>query len=437
MGRASGPIWLELLVFRPILVGWREGYRGHTFRVLGRSGPSLVDLATSPVHVSQAGATVAVQPHDVIGWAVFGDIGGLHARDRLESRDAPAVPERALNDAAIEYLRARDVSEGAACLGSAGCDEAGLCVFDAPLPPSDAITLVSQVEPTLGERLAVLRQPADAPFSVRPALNISEFVEAETSYEELMTVRQRLEHPDLQLFEDKIRLRRELLPEVGVASTPSIHISYEDAHVVPHLVDRRGFVVKPSHMSESQFVFVVQDGIHLLQQAWGHPGPWVSPEEIQAAVDSFMNLTAKDWECRALLSARPGVIVEELVLAQDSQGKLSVDEYKFYTVWGEVVFGENVPFSFGTAMEIARNGQVYSAKVACPPMCPAPCYAEMVRLAEKVAKGARADFLRVDLLVRGRCEALFVSEVELFPASDFSPELKAEVAKRWRKGYGV
>lgn len=252
-----------------------------------------------------------------------------------------------------------------------------------------------------------------------------------------MTLRQRLYHPDLGLFEDKIRLRRQLLPEVGVPSTPSIHLSNTDFEVGRHLAGRRAFVVKPSHMSESQFVFVVRDGVNLLQQAWGYPDPRVTPEQIQAAVRIFVNRTALDWECRSLVAARQGVVVEELVLAEDDNGKFRVDEYKFYTIWGEVLFGESVPFSSGAAMEISRDGQIWTSKVSCPPLCRAACYTEMVALAEKVARGARTDFLRVDVLVHGRCEGLYVSEVELFPASDFSPQLKEMVAQRWRHGYGV
>ncbi|CAK0806570.1 unnamed protein product, partial [Prorocentrum cordatum] len=121
----------------------------------------------------------------------------------------------------------------------------------------------------------------------------------------------------------------------------------------------------------------------------------------------------------------------------DSRGKLSVDEYKFYTVWGQVMFGESVPFSSGAAMEISRDGQVLTSVLPCPPVCLSPCYDQMVQKAEQIAQGARTDFLRVDLLVHGKCDGLYVSEVELYPASDFSAPLKELVAQQWRKGYGI
>lgn len=194
-------------------------------------------------------------------------------------------------------------------------------------------------------------------------------------------------------------------------------------------------MVKPSHMSESQNVFVMHNGMNLLRQAWGWPGT-SSIEEIQAAVHQFSEQSALDWECKALVASKPGVIVEELVLAEVG-GRLAVDEFKFYTVFGKVAFGEEIFSSAGTVMEIDRDGQILTNKMECPPFCVRPCYAEMVEIAEKVATHARADFLRVDVLVQGSCSGLYVSEVELFPASDFSPFLKEAVAARWREGYAV
>jgi len=454
-GETSGPVWMELIAVRPILVGWRRGFHGRTFRILGGTGPTLVDLSpgspTSPsgnmrtvrVRVQQSSSVppLALQPHDVVGWGVYDAVEAPAATARATSRMVSASDEQLPEEA---------------CLRTLGCDAEGLCVFDTLLEstplrvndsassaPGTSVFAVVEVVPELGPRRHYERPAqkhlgttaAAPPFMVRPALDISNFVDATTSYEEFMTFRNRLDHPDLGLFEDKIRLRLELLPEVGVRATPSIHLSYSDTNILRHIEGRRAFVVKPSHMSESQLVFVVRDGVDMLRRAWGHPSG-VTAAEIQRAADTFLSRKALDWECRALTGARPGIIVEELMLAEDAEGKLRVDEYKFYIVWGEVVFGENVPFSSGTAMEVARDGTVLTTKFPCPPICVASCYAEMVRLAEQVARGARTDYLRVDLLVNGRCEGLYVSEVELFPASDFDPALKSIVADRWRAGYG-
>mmetsp|Transcript_1906 Transcript_1906/g.5438 ORF Transcript_1906/g.5438 Transcript_1906/m.5438 type:complete len:735 (+) Transcript_1906:1-2205(+) len=406
-GHASKPFWMELLFIRPISVGWKQGYKGRTYKVLGSSGPVLVDLSSGTAHVSSP-AVLNVQPQDLFGWGLFDDPSAAGAADVEAGSD-----------------RAR-------CLGAKGCDEAGLCVFDEPVKENT----ISSITAELGPRPPMPRRQPQAPYQVRPALDLTAYVEPTTSYEEFMSLRQKLKHPDLGHFEDKIRLRRELLPSIGAPATPSIHLSNTDFEVGRFLEGRRSFVVKPSHMSESQFVFVVRDGVNLLQQAWGHPDPRATTEEIERAVKTFRNSTALDWECRALVGLQPGVVVEELILGESPSGKLSVDEYKFYAVWGEVAIGESVPFSSGAVMEIARNGEILTTKMPCPPWCVSECYADMVTLAEKVARNARTDFLRVDILVKGRCEGLFVSEVELFPASDFSIELKRIIAARWRWGYG-
>ena len=151
---------------------------------------------------------------------------------------------------------------------------------------------VAKLDANLRPPLAVERRNGVVPYNVRESLNISEYLEPDTTYEELMTLRQRLEHPDNQIFEDKIRLRRELLVAVGVKATPGIHLSNTDFHVMPHLKDRQGFVVKPSHMSESQNVFVVRNSVNLLQQAWGFPPDacLTSHEDIQSTVDHGLSV---------------------------------------------------------------------------------------------------------------------------------------------------
>eukprot|EP00928_Gymnodinium_smaydae_P045507 TRINITY_DN30333_c0_g1_i1.p1 TRINITY_DN30333_c0_g1~~TRINITY_DN30333_c0_g1_i1.p1 ORF type:complete len:554 (-),score=56.55 TRINITY_DN30333_c0_g1_i1:88-1749(-) len=404
--------WIEMLVLRPILVGWRQGYKGRTFRIIGSSGPLRPDLARQ-VRVAQSTALplgLPLRPGDVVGWRHY------------FSEEVGAEGEVDLTDA--------DGDDAPWCIGSKGCDDTGLCKFHARLPPGAPSWKVS-IE-------AWPRSPprSKSVYKVLKGLDLSGQVEANTTYEEFMTLRSELHDPSLHLFEDKIRLRRELLPSLGVEATPSILLTNsEPEKVLASIQGRSSYVVKPSHMSESQNVFVVRDGIDLLRRAWGQPDPVATPELIQATVGSFMQTTALDWECQALVSVPPGVVVEELVLSTLG-GALSVDEYKFYTVWGEVVFGESVPFSSGAAMWIDREGNVFVSRSTCPPHCVAPCYKEMVQMAEKVAAGAKTDFLRVDILISGHCEGLYVSEVELYPASEFDPVLRDAISSRWRQGYG-
>ena len=132
---------------------------------------------------------------------------------------------------------------------------------------------------------------------------------------------------------------------------------------------------------------------------------------LEDAVNSFSTKTALEWECRALVSSKPGVIVEELVLATKaldvlepnrskkdqlffggrcpwqifggriqarklwvqfffcflffcwSVGPSVVGVARFYTSWGVTIFAENIPFSSGAVMEISRQGHILTTKV--------------------------------------------------------------------------
>lgn len=404
---ASGPQWVELLALRPIYVGWRQGYKGRTFRVIGGTGPFLADFIGDGYAQIQQPGRLHVREGDVLGWRHWG----------VSQKDGGSVV----------------VDPGLATIWcqSAVCDEAGLCQFKDSMPRGD---------PYVGISAEVWPEPSPTPLlgrmPIMPALDLSGLITANTTYEEFLTIRSKIQHPSLHLFEDKIRLRQELLPSIGVEATPSILLTNtEPERVLESIRGKEAYVVKPSHMSESQNVFVVRDGINILQQAWGHPAPQVTPEAIQNAVLDFMHTSALDWECSALVSVRPGVVVEELIMSTTG-GSLMVDEYKFYVVWGVVVFGESVPFSSGTVSWIDIMGNILQSRGSCPPYCVAPCYTRMVDIAERVARAAKTDFLRVDILIDGQCDGLYISELELFPASEFDFYLRQEVASRWRRGYG-
>jgi len=170
-----------------------------------------------------------------------------------------------------------------------------------------------------------------------------------------MTLRQGLGHADLSVFVDKIQLRRDLLPSIGVKSTPSYYMSNTDFNLVHHVQRHRDVVVKPSHLTSSRSVYVIRNRT-LFLNAWNvtDVGRRVSAQEVQYAVNVFRRVVANASDGHALHAAPPGVIVEELILGihrncpvEDLTVQLSspecfdqwvVFEFKCFTVWGEVVF---------------------------------------------------------------------------------------------------
>merc|ERR1711871_756743 len=65
------------------------------------------------------------------------------------------------------------------------------------------------------------------------------------------------------------------------------------------------------------------------------------------------------------------------------------------------------------------------------------CLLKTISITERVAQAANADHLRVDVLARGTCEELYVSECELFPSVMFPFEVRQFLRNRWLYGYGV
>mmetsp|Transcript_18341 Transcript_18341/g.59568 ORF Transcript_18341/g.59568 Transcript_18341/m.59568 type:complete len:562 (+) Transcript_18341:1039-2724(+) len=299
--------------------------------------------------------------------------------------------------------------------------------------------------------------------NIRSSLDLYGLVDASTTYEEFMTLRQRLDAVDLRNFEDKIRLRRNLLQPLGVLHTPTFYMSNEDPNILEHIVALESYVVKPTHMTESEHVAVVHRGHHIFDvqlngEVVRQAGELADPNLLQKRVLDAWNRTAYEWECKAVVSATPGVIVESLVLAKLDPGwpeKERVEEVRCHVIWGEAlavewsvgrkgssVFVTDIDDkgrkSFSTVshwisqMEdlsiLDPDGWVETVMMKCIPMAQLQ--------AQRVASAVGADHLRVDFLVEGNCDQIYVSEVELFPAVPFHAKVMEVIEKRWRYGYG-
>jgi len=300
--------------------------------------------------------------------------------------------------------------------------------------------------------------------NLRPALDVGRHVGPHTTYEELMTLRQGLSSPDLRLFEDKVQLRQGLLQPLGVAHTPTIYMSNTDPNILPHIAGRQDYVVKPTHMTESENVAVVRGGRHFFDiKVGGKPvgvaGEPVNETLLQSRVLAAWSETAFEWECQAVVSARPGVIVEQIVLATMDPGapdKSRVEEARCHVVWGRTMAVEWAIGRHGSiviAIEKDRLGrhtigtesiwaQALGNDAFADPdgwvaNVQGKCLSVVMKQAERVAVGARVDHLRVDFLVEGACDRVYVSEVELFPAVPFGPDTMGAIEQRWRYGYGV
>ena len=125
-------------------------------------------------------------------------------------------------------------------------------------------------------------------------------------------------------------------------------------------------------------------------------------------VDSF-SLRAMEDECASSVNAKPGVMVEELVLGDDG----AVCEVQCFTAWGECV-----------SWNLAKCDVDKS------------CLDRARLVIEQAASVLGADFVRLDALIRGSCEAVFLSELELYPGNNLSHLDQIKLMRKLLHGYG-
>jgi len=240
-------------------------------------------------------------------------------------------------------------------------------------------------------------------------------------------------------------------------------MSNTDPNILEHIAGRSHYVVKPTHMTEGEYIAVVHSGRHAFDvREDGKParlaGEPVDEALLQQRVLDAWNKTAYAWECKAVVAARPGVIVEKLVLATMDPGAPDierVEEARCHVVWGRTMAVEWAIGRQGSlvlAMQVDRVGRhsmgtdgmwavhMGANSFADPDgwatLVQKQCLPKIMKTAERVASGARVDHLRVDFLIEGLCDEVYVSELELFPAVPFEPKTMAAIEQRWRYGYG-
>merc|ERR1712078_464667 len=227
-------------------------------------------------------------------------------------------------------------------------------------------------------------------------------------------------------FESKIEMRR-FLAAHGGPTTPTIFSSNSDPHIRDHIADKKDYVVKATHLSEGQHVFLVREGrlvkAHDLNGTGSQHVETIACKGIPSEqctgsalaeyiegliVDSF-SLHAMDAESAKLVDATLGVMVEELVLGDDG----AVCEVQCLTTWGKCV-----------SWNLAKCDVDKS------------CLDDVRLVIERAAFSLRADFVRVDVLIRGQCEAVFLSEVEIYPGNQLSRLEQMKLMRSFLHGYG-
>ncbi|CAE7420798.1 rnhA [Symbiodinium necroappetens] len=264
----------------------------------------------------------------------------------------------------------------------------------------------------------------DLDDAVMPAFDIEDGTHSDLGLFDLMRQREDSESPGLRRFSDKVLFKTWMLQE-AIPIAEIFHMSNESPDVLAALgsLKTQRFVAKPTHLAATSYVYVMKDGINLVN------GQSLSHEEINSGLrEAWNERHVDDW---ATESTRPGVLIEELVESSERQGR-TPDELKCQTFWGKLFFcewtfvqnmssGDEGSARFDDAHQqgdraqpalghqacgipnFASNGYIFRDGscldcVAAPPLT-GEAWKRMVSTIETIARGS--DHIRIDVFVPG------------------------------------
>ncbi len=222
------------------------------------------------------------------------------------------------------------------------------------------------------------------------------------TWKEFLKIRNKLRWEGLVKYVDKIE-QQKMAKEVGL-EVPKTYIASRDK--VPFIDIISGlpsYVAKMTHMSLSQGLIIVKDGVNMVT---GKP---ISPEQVQESVYKFLEKKPRKVESWALHQVQPGFMIQEYI-----PDRLEV---KIQTIFGRAVIGEWRGGESNTKTtnvwgRYNRYGNRLDSSGKAPEWWP-----KAIAAAELMAKGS--DALRVDFLVRENGE-LLLNELEIWPESNWA-----------------
>lgn len=300
------------------------------------------------------------------------------------------------------------------------------------------------------------------PAPLTPEFDLSSGVHPEMGLYDLMRLREDSEAAGLHRYSDKVRFKTRLLQE-GVPVPKILYMSNESpqiGHVLQNLGTTR-FVAKPTHLAATSFVYVMRDGVNLVN------GQTTSLAEVEAGLaEAWHDRHVDDW---ATESTTPGVIVEELVEppARDGQPGSTPDELKCQTFFGEMLYcewvfvrnmttgedgsehfmgahlaGDRAQPSMGHKAcgipNFESKGYIFKDRscFGCAEQVPlsTDAWQRLVEIVEKVAVGT--DHIRIDIFVTPSGEPVVnEANISFLKISKLPSVLVEEMRRRWLEGY--
>lgn len=242
---------------------------------------------------------------------------------------------------------------------------------------------------------------------IKEEFNIKGYWYEGMSWKHFLKIRNALQRDALVPYVDKIQ-QQQLAKEVGLEVPKTFIATHEMTPIAELLKNLPSYVAKMTHLSYSEGLIIVKDGINIIT---GEP---ITPEEVEQRIFASLSSTPRQVESWALHQVKPGFLVQEYIPNRM--------EVKIQTIWGKAVIGEwrgGESYTATTRIwgRYDRAGNKVDGKWEAPEWWP-----KAIEAAELMAKDT--DALRVDFLVRENGE-LLLNELEIWPESNWTSMIPA------------
>jgi hypothetical protein len=333
-----------------------------------------------------------------------------------------------------------------------------------------------------GVNLALYKQEKEAeeqtkvsleaePFDLYEDFNIADQITGDEGWNDLIGYKQLLQRPSLSFYDDKVA-RKRWLPTMGYSQPRVFSLKYtheltesgnsedERMAIMDLLPTNSSYVAKPTHMSQSEGVWLVkhntEDGIThfsrpLVKGKFVTGENSLDREHLARGVSEFLHRikAGNPFEYSWLLAnVKPGIVIEEL-FTDVTHEDLPPLEFCIFIIWGKAWIAQIMQQGRVDMGFVHPDGtNVFATQPGSFPDW--LDYSELVKIAEDL--GANKDLIRVDIFVgvpAGKLRAgasteermaavqIAVSECALGPTTFLEHELGEEGARLWIAGYKI
>ena len=285
------------------------------------------------------------------------------------------------------------------------------------------------------------------PYKLYSNFDISHLIRPGMSWYELLDIRQQLRRPTLSFYVDK-RQYKARMTELGIDIPQIYHVQNADPaadeatfesitqSLENLLAVQKDYVAKPTHLSCSDQVYVVKNGLNIYSKLHAPVQPRLVAANMTMALRTRSSVWGESW---ALHHVPPGILIEERISAGGDDDTAAL-EFKTIVIWGRV-WASEVKRGTDTLQILGRDGRGLQGEGQHPDLTQVE-WARVRSLAERLA--VHTDCFRVDIFVAealasrrsgltARISRYLVSEVEIFMTQ--SLPLFKQAAALWLEGY--